>query len=210
MARLKNNRTFSYFDAFINLSEYSFDAADLLVKTLSKFNRDELESRIKEMHEIEHAADLAKHEIINRLAKEFLPPIEREDIVNLSEKIDDVTDFVEDVLLNINVFNVKYVPPEIMDFAKLILNCCQKIIEMMKEFENFRKSKELHSKIVEINNLEETADELYIRGLKRLYSDPSDPIKIIVWKDILDSLEKCCDACEEVANDVENIVMKNS
>jgi len=210
MVRLNNSRNFNYFKAFISLSEYSLKAADILVKTLRDFKRETLEERIKEMHEIEHSADIAKHELINRLAKEFLPPIEREDIVNLSEKIDDVTDFVEDVLLNMNVFNVQYVPPEIMDFAELILRCTQKMIETLKEFENFKKSKELHAKIVEINNIEETADDLYIKGLKRLYSNPTDPIKLIIWKDVLDSLEKCCDACEEVANDVENIVMKNS
>jgi len=210
MTKPNSGKSFSYFKAFINLSEHSLKAAEILVKTLRNFNRETLDERIKEMHTVEHSADIAKHELINRLAKEFLPPIEREDIVNLSEKIDDITDFVEDVLLNINVFNVQYIPPDIMDFAELILNCCQKVIEMMKEFEHFRKSKELHSKIVEINNLEETADDIYIKGLKKLYSNPSDPIKIIIWKDILDSLEKCCDACEGVANDVENIVMKNS
>lgn len=210
MAKLNNSRTFNYFKAFINLSEYSLKAADILVKTLKEFKRETLEERIKEMHEIEHSADIAKHELMNKLAKEFLPPIEREDIVSLSEKIDDVTDFVEDVLLNMNIFNVQYVPSEIMDFADVILKSTEKMIETLKEFENFKRSKELHNKIVEINNLEETADELYIKGLKRLYSNPTDPIKLIVWKDIFDSLEKCCDACEEVANDVENIVMKNS
>lgn len=210
MAKLKNNKTFNYFEAFINLSEYSYKAADLLVRTLREFDRDILEDRIKEMHEIEHSADIAKHKLINRLVKEFLPPIEREDIVSLSEKIDDVTDFVEDVLLNINVFNIKHIPPEIMDFAELILSSCKKMIEMLNEFENFKKSKDLHTKIVEINNLEETADEIYIKGLKRLYSDAKDPVKLIVWKDIFDSMEKCSDACEGVANDVENIVMKNS
>src|SRR5690606_31137832 len=129
---------------------------------------------------------IAKHELINRLAKEFLPPIEREDIVSLSENIDDVTDFVEDVLLNIDVCNVKHIPPEIMDFAELILNCCQNMVEMFNEFKHFRKSKELHSIIVEINNIEEIADKLYIKGLKKLYRNSNDPIKIIIWKDILD------------------------
>ena len=210
MMKLRNRKTFNYFEAFIELSEYSLKAASILVETLRSFNAATLEEGIKEMREIEHLADIANHKIIKRLAKEFLPPIEREDIVSLAEKIDDVTDFVEDVLLNIDVFNVKYIPTEIMEFAEIILKSCKKMIEMFKEFENFRKSKELHTKIVEINNFEEIADELYIKGLKRLYSNTNDPIKLIVWKDIFDIMEKCCDACEEVANDVENIVMKNS
>lgn len=209
MMKLRSKKNFNYFEAFINLSEYSLKAANLLFETLKKFDKDTLEEKIKKMHQIEHSADIAKHELINRLAKEFLPPIEREDIVSLSENIDDVTDFVEDVLLNIDVCNVKYIPPEIMDFAELILNCCQNMVEMFNEFKHFRKSKELHSIIVEINNIEEIADKLYIKGLKKLYRNSNDPIKIIIWKDILDCMEKCCDACERVANGVENIVMKN-
>ncbi|NLY78284.1 MAG: DUF47 domain-containing protein [Tissierellia bacterium] len=205
-----NNKTYDYFDAFVELSEYSLKAADLLVETLEDFNTCNVDKNIKKMHDIEHTADLSKHVILNRLAKEFLPPIEREDIVNLSENIDEVTDSIEDVLLNINVFNVRIIPSEILYFANIIRKCCKSMIEALEEFQHFKKSKNLHSLIVEINDLEEEADELYVNGLKKLFSNQSDPVKLIIWKDILNSLEKCCDACEHVANTIENIVMKNS
>jgi len=205
-----SNRTFDYFDAFVKLSDYSLKAVNLLVDTLKEFKKDEIENNIKKMHEIEHAADLSKHDVLNRLAKEFLPPIEREDIVSLSENIDEVTDSIEDVLLNINIFHVDFIPPEILDFTNIIKTCCESMITALEEFKNFKKSRKLHSIIVEINNLEEQADRLYIDGLKKLFSNPKDPIKLLIWKDIFDSLEKCSDACEEVANTIENIVMKNS
>lgn len=205
----RKDNDFNYFQAFINLSEYSLKAANILVNTLHGFDIKKLDDKIKEMHDVEHSADHAKHDLINKLAKEFLPPIEREDIVNLSEKIDDVTDFVEDVLLNINIFNIKSIPNELFKFADIVLKCCQSMELALKEFEHFRKSKKLHSIIVEINRLEEVADELYISELKKLYRNPTDPIKLMIWKDLLDSLEKCCDACEIVANTIENIVMKN-
>ena len=205
-----NNKTFDYFDAFVELSDYSLKAADLLLETLRNFNKDNIEDKIKKMHEIEHSADLSKHQLINRLAKEFLPPIEREDIISLSENIDEVTDSIEDVLLNINIFNVVSIPPEILHFVEIIRNCCESMIKAVKEFKHFKKSKTLHSLIVEINDLEEVADELYINGMKKLFRNADDPVRLIVWKDIFNSLEKCCDACEHVANDIENIVMKNS
>lgn len=205
-----NNKTYDYFDAFVELSDYSLKAADLLLETLNDFNKNDIENKIKEMHEIEHSADLSKHQLLNRLAKEFLPPIEREDIVSLSENIDEVTDSIEDVLLNINIFNVESIPPEILKFVEIIKNCCEFMIKALQEFKNFKKSKILHSLIVKINDLEEEADELYINGLKKLFRNPNDPVRLIIWKDIFNSLEKCCDACEHVANDIENIVMKNS
>lgn len=208
--KLKNNKSFNYFEAFVRLSEYSLKAADILTKVLNEFDKDKLDDMLKEIHDIEHSADIAKHEIINKLAKEFLPPIEREDIISLSEKIDDVIDSVEDVLININIFNVQSIPSEVLEFADVIMNCCKSMISAVTEFENFKRSKTLHSEIVEINRLEEVGDTLYVNGVRKLYRNTANPVELLTWKDIYDSLEKCCDACEIVANDIENIVMKNS
>lgn len=209
MFKRNKNDNYNYFEAFINLSEYSLKAVDVLSNTISEFDIDKLDDRIKEMHDIEQSADLIRHELINKLTREFLPPIEREDIVNLSEKIDDVIDFIEDVLLNISIFNIQSIPEELLKFTDIIVKCCQSMELALREFENFRKSKELHSIIIEINHLEEMADEFYIKELKKLYRNTSDPIKLMIRKDLFDSMKKCCDACESVANTIENIVMKN-
>ncbi len=205
----RKNNDFDYFKAFISLSEYSLRAAHFLVDSLREFDRQKLEHRIKEMHDIEHSADLSKHNLINKLAREFLPPIEREDIVNLAEKIDDVTDFIEDVLLNINIFNVQSIPKQLLKFADIILECCKSMKQALEEFEHFKKSKKLHNIIIEINNLEEIADKLYINEMKNLYRNTTNPVKLIIWRDLIESMEKCCDACEDVANIIETIVMKN-
>jgi len=84
------------------------------------------------------------------------------------------------------------------------------MISALREFENFKRSKILHTEIVELNRLEEVADELYVNNVRKLYRDGSDVVTIFTWKEIYDSLEKCCDACEDVANDIELVVMKNS
>ena len=91
---MKKKRGFNYFEAFVGLSEYSLSSAEILHNTLMNYDAAELPQKIKEMHEIEHSADLAKHVLMNNLLKEFLPPIEREDITSLSQEIDDVTDSV--------------------------------------------------------------------------------------------------------------------
>lgn len=206
----KSKKGFNYFEAFVNLSKYSLSSAEILHKTLADFKASELPKKAKEMHEIEHNADIAKHELMNHLVKEFLPPIEREDIITLSQGIDDVTDAVEDVILFINMFNIKSIRAEVLKFTQLISNCCKAMYEALIEFQNFKNSKTLHNKIVEINHLEEEGDGLYLDMMSNLYASSKDPVELITWTEILHRLEKCCDKCEDVADAIEQIVMKNS
>jgi predicted phosphate transport protein (TIGR00153 family) len=207
---MKNSKDFNYFKAFVDLSTYSLKAAELLSTTLHKFDRNEIQEKSKEMHSIEHSGDLERHEIMNRLVKEFLPPIEREDIISLADNVDDVIDSIEDVLIGIDIFNVQAIRPEIVKFTELIMDCCKSMNSALTEFESFKRSKTLHNAIIEVNRLEEVGDQLYINGVRELYQSTKDPVELSVWTEIYRRLEKCCDSCEEVANDIENIVMKNS
>ncbi|HHU05445.1 MAG TPA: DUF47 family protein [Clostridiales bacterium] len=207
---MRKKRGYSYFTAFVELAKYSLKACEVLNHTLNQFDSIDLDEQLKIMHEVEHSADKAKHDLFNRLAKEFLPPIDREDIIQLSEIIDDVTDFIEDVLINISIFNFKFIPQEFIEFSEVLENCCKALISSLIEFENHNKSRTLHESIIEVNRLEEQADSLYMNGVRNLFGTTIDPIKIMVWKEVYDSFEKCCDACEDAANFIENIVMKIS
>ncbi|NLO09897.1 MAG: DUF47 family protein [Clostridiales bacterium] len=207
---MKRKHSFNYFEAFVELSKYSLSSAEILHKILADFNPSELSLRVKEMHEIEHNADLAKHVIMNHLVKEFLPPIEREDIISLSQEIDDVTDSVEDVLLFLSMFNIKTIRPDVLKFTALISDCCKSMYEALVEFQNFKHSRILHDKIIEINHLEEVGDGLYFDMMSNLYASSNNPVELMTWTEILHKLERCCDNCEDVANVIEQIVMKNS
>jgi predicted phosphate transport protein (TIGR00153 family) len=207
MAR-KND--FDYFDGFVKLAEYSYNAAKLLDETLRNFNTETLQEKMEEMHEIEHAADLEGHEIMRRLAKEFITPIEREDIMTLIHEIDDITDCIEDVLLHMYMYNVKVIKEDAIKFSKLILLSCEELIGTFKEFKNFRKSKEIHNKIIKINRIEEEGDNLYTRVVRKLHLTTYNPTDIMTWTIAYNRLEKCCDACEEAVNVVESVIMKNS
>lgn len=207
---MKNNKDFNYFQAFVNQSDFSVKAAEMLNVILHEFDKNTIEEKLIEMHSIEHSGDLERHEVMNRLVKEFLPPIEREDIISISDRIDDVIDEIEDVLIGIKIFDVQTIRPEIFEFTGLIMKCCKSMNSTLKEFENFKKSKKLHSEIIEINRLEEDGDKLYINGVHNLYKSTKDPVELMVWTEIYNRLENCCDFCEDVANDIENIIMKNS
>lgn len=202
-------RKTDYFDDFIKLAEYSYSAAKLLDDTLRNFNKDTLQKTMKLMHDIEHTADLDGHEITKRLAKEFITPIEREDILLLIHKIDDITDCIEDVVLHMYMYNVRIIKEDAIKFSGLILNSCEELIGAFKEFKNFKKSKDIHNKIVTINKIEEEGDNLYTEVVRKLHLTSQNAIDIMTWTIAYNRLEKCCDACEEAVNVIESVIMKN-
>jgi hypothetical protein len=203
-------KDYDYFQAFTQAVDYSCQAAEILKNTLTYFDTDKLNDRLKDVHGVEHAADLGKHEMMSELARAFITPIEREDILELMQELDDVTDDIEDVLIRTYIFHILSIREDALRFADIISRCCGEMLKMMKEFRDFRKSKTIHEMIVTINDLEEEGDRLYTEAVRRLFMHSKDPIELMVWREIFDRMEKCCDACEHVANIVESIIMKNS
>ena len=100
------------------------------------------------------------------LAKAFITPIEREDIILLGQNIDEVTDKIEDVLLRMYCNNIKSVRPDALELVAVVIECCDELKEMLEEFPRFKNSKKLHEKIVNINTLEEKADQLFISSMR--------------------------------------------
>ena len=203
-------KQFDYFKSFVTMVEYAEKAAKTLHDSLLRFNPDNLNRQRDTMHAIEHAADAEKHAMIKQLAVEFVTPIEREDILLLASEIDEVTDKVEDVLIRMYMYNVKELRSDALAFSNVIKNSCENLSEAVKEFANFRKSTALHQYVVDVNTMEEEGDELYIKAMRTLYTTETDPVQILIWSEIFDCFEDCCDACEHVVNVMESIVMKNS
>lgn len=207
MAKKENNY---YFDTFIKQVAYSVKAAEYLQKSFDSYDSVNLKAQLENMHTIEHTADILKHEMMEKLAKEFLPPIEREDIVELAHVIDDVTDAIEDVMLGAYVYNIVALRQDVNELTKLIVRCCIALKDMSLELHNFQKSNVLKSKIIEISRLEAGGDHLYTETLHRLYSLEKDPVTVMAWTNMYDRFEKCFDCCNEVAKMTELIIMKNS
>ena len=200
---------FNYFDEFIKGTNYSLQSIELLNEIFKNFDKNALSDNIIKMHTIEHKADEEKHVLTNYLLKDFLPPIEREDIVSLAHRIDNLTDNIEEILINVDIFNVDKLRPEVYEFIELLSNCCKLVNELVLEFKNFKKNPNLEGKIIEINHLEENGDTLYSKYMRELYKE-QNPIDVLIWTQIFNCFEHCFDACEQIADDVENIVLKNS
>lgn len=206
--RKKSNR---YYESFVEMSDYSCKAAVFLKEILENYNTSELQVQIEKMHSIEHAGDVARHGMTKFLAKEFITPIEPEDIMQVSEAIDTVTDKIEDVLLRLYMFDIDEIREDAIMMGDVIVKCTAAMKDALSEFHNFRKSKTLNDLIIEINRLEEEGDRLYRDAVRSVYTDEQiTPKGISAWNMIFDYLEDVCDACEDVADLVEGVVMKNS
>ena len=199
-----------YFQNFIECAGYSCQAAHLLKEILSDFKPEDTRMRLDELHKIEHEADMKKHELSDRLTKAFITPIEREDIILLSQNIDEVTDKIEDVMLRLYYNNIQSIRPDSLELVSIVVKSCDMVKLMLKEFASFRHSKSLRDHIIAINTLEEQADQVFVTSMRELHTTCTDPVEIICWREVYFYLEKCTDACEHVADVVEQIVMKNS
>ncbi|NLZ54297.1 MAG: DUF47 family protein [Thermoanaerobacteraceae bacterium] len=199
-----------YFDTFVELVDYSCKAANLLNLIITNYDAGQIKDKMEEMHVIEHSADEARHKMIEKLLKEFITPIDREDIMAMADSIDTVTDSIEDVLMRMYMYNIVEVTEHAQELTEIIEKSCHLLKQAFDEFPNFRKSKKLHELIVEINRLEEDADALYTEAIRDLYLSSKHYKEIVAWDNTYHYLEKCCDACEEVAEVIERIIMKNS
>ena len=203
----KNN---PYFDDFITMVNFSCRAAEYLQTVLRDFDPATLPVKRETMHEIEHAEDEVKHGMMKRLVKEFVTPIDREDIIEMANELDTVTDKIDDILIRMYIYNVRELRPEALAFSDVIVRCCKALQTAMQEFPNFHKSQDLRQTIIDVNTMEEEGDALYIDSMRDLYEQGGDPIYVAIWGELFDCLEDCCDACEHVADVMEIIVMKNS
>jgi len=208
---MAKKKTDTYFSAFENMVAISIKAVEKLEEILKNFNVDALPERLDELHVIESEGDKAKHTILETLAKDFVTPIDREDIFNIVSEIDDVTDAVEDVLIKIYMYNIRSITSHALEFAAIARKCCHMLGDVMSHFSRYRQAKdELHKSIIAINDMEENGDDLYIRAMHALYTAQGDPLETMGWTEIYGCLENCCDNCEDVADVIEGVIMKNS
>lgn len=199
-----------YFDNFAATTAFAKEAALYLVECLEHYNPNNLEQMLEKMHRFEHSADIKKHEMREALAKAFVTPVDREDLDMLSNKLDDVPDSIEEILQKFYIYDIKTITPAAVEFAKRIVIACETLCEIMSEFENFKKSKKMQDLIVEINNVEEECDKLYLASMRELTTHSADVLETISWRNIYECLEDCIDACEHVSESVGSVIMKNT
>lgn len=207
---MRKKEEYNYFDEFVNNSKYIVESAEILKETVSNYSKETLEENINRVHKLENDADQALHKMRNYLIKDFLPPIDREDIVLIGHRLDDVEDYIDEILINFNILNILLVREDVLEFTELLIECAKSVKEALENFENFKKAELVKEKTIAINVLEEKADKLFEKAMRRLYEEEKDPIEIVKWTTIYNCMENTTDACEKIADCLEDVVMKNS
>ncbi len=206
MAKVKND----YFILLAQQAEYCVMASDLLEEILADFSADAVLKKKVKMHEIEHLGDELHHVINTGLAGEFITPIDQEDILHLAQIIDDVTDAIDEVVLYFYMYSVTQLPEDAPLLAKTMSRCVRALHTAVGELKSFKKPEQLRKLLIEVNDIESEADEIYIEAIRRLFLSASDTKTLIGDRAIYERLENCCDLCEHASDIIEQIIIKNT
>ena len=199
-----------YFDNFVDCIRISKEAACKLRDILANYNEETIETMVNDIHEIEHRGDSKRHELSNEIVKAFITPIDRDDIISISQAIDSVTDAIEDIVLDLYTWNVTTLRPGAVEFAELIIRCCEATEQVLLELPNYKRSTKLSEVVVDVNHMEEEGDKLYITNVHQLSVEEKDALTVVAWREIYQAFETVCDCCEDVANIVESIAIANT
>ncbi len=194
-----------FFDDFVAHAEQIRKGATLLVEMLAPERP--IWDKADEIKEVEHKCDFLTHEIIQRLHRTFVTPLDREDIHTLARTLDDVIDAIDATAAIVRLYQIERVRPEARDLAHLVLTSTEQVVIAMRALD---RRVGVAAPAVEINRLENEADRAHQNAVRRLFEEERDPVSIIKWKEILDFLEAATDRCEDVANVLEGVVVKHA
>lgn len=206
MAKNRND----YFELAKTQTGYCVKAAELLCDILGNYASCDLASSRDRMHKIEHEADDIHHDILSSLSAEFITPIDQEDILRLVQIIDDVTDALDEVVLECYMFHISELPAEMPVISGIVCRCVKALYEAVTELKSFKKPEKLRALLVEVNTIEGEADTAYVEAIHSLFGSETDQRRLIGCKAVYECLENCCDLCEHAADVIDQIIIKNT
>ena len=170
----------------------------------------DLESRAERVKQIEHECDDITHAVVEQLHKTFITPIDRNDIYRLITKMDDIMDFVEAAADRLALYEIPTMTKEVSELARCLVSSAEHVLGAVTSIRDLKRPNGILDHCIEINRLENVADNILRSALARLFREEKDPIAVIKWKEIYETLESATDRCEDVANIIEGVVLENS
>jgi predicted phosphate transport protein (TIGR00153 family) len=193
-----------FFDLFIQASANAREIARLLVELLESWPASR--GKLRDIREAEHEGDRLTREVINLLNRTFVTPLDRDDMYRLATVIDDICDYIDEAADNIDAYEVLDVPVKAREQADVIYRAASRLHEAVELLEGFKDS---HRQLFALRELEDEGDRLSREAIADLFRAEQDPLMIIRWKDIHEQLEEAVDACENAADVLEAILVKN-
>jgi hypothetical protein len=193
-----------FFDLFNQAAANILEAARALSDLLQHYQ--DVERRAEAIKAIEDKGDSITHEIIDRLNHTFVVPLDREDIFALAKQLDDVLDWIDAVAARMALYVIPTPTSEAKELGRIIVSQCEAIGEAISDL---RRLNRIGAAVHEINRLENLADHVQRDAIAKLFADAADPITIIKWKEVYETLEEATDQCEHVAHVLQGIHAKN-
>jgi predicted phosphate transport protein (TIGR00153 family) len=194
-----------FFELYNRAAENDVAIAKLLVELLERFPEDS-ERRLRDIKELEHEGDRLTHEVVDLLNRTFVTPFDRDDMYRLAGALDDVCDHIDESAGKIVGFGVREIREQARGQAQVIQRAAEKLCAAVSRLEGFKDSRR---QLIELRELEDEGDRLAHEGISTLFSAHADPLSVIRWKDIHERLEEAVDACENAADVLEAILVKN-
>ena len=206
------NRFFPREENFFVLFDNS---AGLILKGTEAFRAmlddlENVESRTRQIKDIEHQCDEVTHSTVQLLYQTFITPLDREHIYSLISKMDDILDTLEAASERVILYDIKKSTPETIQLADICVKSAQEIKVMVSGLNKMKKPQEMIKSCVEVNRLENDADNVLRKAISKLFREEPDTRNLIKYKEIYELLESVTDRCEDVANIVEGIVLEYS
>ena len=195
-----------FFDLFTEVANRNKEAVEYL-RQLFQAPPDRRTPHVEAIKRLEHEADQVTHEVVNRLDRTFITPLDREDIHQLASDLDDVMDAMDGTARRTQIFHLGVAPQGVLRLVEVL----QKMMGVLAEaVSRLKKGDDVIKYAIEAKQLEEEGDSIYHESLGQLFERERDPIELIKWKEIYDNLEDTLDQAEDVANVVESITIKHA
>jgi hypothetical protein len=195
-----------FYDLFVEVATRAAEAAKLL-RELLKGRPDSTTYHVDAIRRLENECDELTHEVVRRLDRTFITPIDREDIHLISSDLDDVVDRLDATARRAQIFRVGESPPGVDAMCAVVEEITA---EVLKAVVALRDGNDVMQHCIRAKRLEEEGDAVYHDNLGRLFDNETDPVRIMKWKEIFDMLEQALDEAEDVANAIESIVLKHA
>ena len=207
---MKKKEKYSYFEEFIKISEHIEESSNKLKELMNNYNEENLDKSIEEIHKLEHSSDRIVHKMRKFLIKDFLPPIEREDIAVIVNKLDDIEDGIDEIAIDFKIINIEYIKQDTLEIIDILVKATAAVKGIIEKLADLKHPELVEEKIVVVNRLEEQGDRVYERIISNLYKEEKDPIELIKWVNIYKGFEETIDSCEQISDCIQDVIMKNS
>jgi uncharacterized protein Yka (UPF0111/DUF47 family) len=196
-----------FFDLFTSVAERSVEAAALL-EDLFRADPDRRNFLVESIKRVEHECDQLTHEVITRLDRTFITPLDREDIHELASGLDDVVDLIDGLARRSQIFHIGPAPQGAILLANVVKRACEQLVQAVRGLSKNQGA--VLPACIAVKRLEEEGDSLYHEWLGKMFEGAPDPVQLIKWKELYDNLEKTLDYAEDAANVLESISIKHA